>query len=98
MEWSNFFFFLGLLCNVCNCVILVAHGLLGLCLNDIIIWSQAYISDFRAANEPGDRDGRLVQQRVVRWIPPQSGLYKLNADVAIDGVEAAVGIGLAITY
>ncbi|KAK0580015.1 hypothetical protein LWI29_035051 [Acer saccharum] len=57
------------------------------------------VSDFdilvpKAANEPGDRDGRLVQLRVVCWTPPQSGMYKLNADAVIDGVEAAVGIGL----
>ncbi|KAK2663391.1 hypothetical protein Ddye_001965 [Dipteronia dyeriana] len=75
---------------------LVAHGLPGLCLNDVVSWSQAYLRNFRAAKESRVRDVISVQKRAVRWTPPRPDRYKLNTDMAIYGARAAGRIGLVI--
>ncbi|KAK3228770.1 hypothetical protein Dsin_000651 [Dipteronia sinensis] len=39
---------------------------------------------------------RAEMPRVVKWMPPREGFYKVNSDAAVDGVNRLVGVGLVI--
>ncbi|KAK3210760.1 hypothetical protein Dsin_015466 [Dipteronia sinensis] len=63
---------------------------------DIVPWATSFVSDFRSANlidkslsSTGAKDG-------VRWKPPLPGVFKINIDVAIDGINRKVGVGIII--
>ncbi|KAK2635971.1 hypothetical protein Ddye_030763 [Dipteronia dyeriana] len=54
------------------------------------------VMDYRQANFIGYGCKRVDRVGLVRWIPPSSGLFKINTDATIDGHNGKVGIGIII--
>ncbi|KAK3205088.1 hypothetical protein Dsin_019134 [Dipteronia sinensis] len=74
---------------------LVTHGSNKVCLGDTVEWSRKYMSDFRDANAD---IVRKVSEQVgaTNWVPPNSGLFKLNIDAALNASGCVVGVGLVV--
>ncbi|KAK2651962.1 hypothetical protein Ddye_011818 [Dipteronia dyeriana] len=72
------------------------HQVFSLHYDDIVQWASSFISDYRQANFIGGGCNRVDRVRLDRWIPPSSGLFKINTDAAIDGHNGKVGIGIII--
>ncbi|KAK2650926.1 hypothetical protein Ddye_018415 [Dipteronia dyeriana] len=62
---------------------------------DVVLWSEAFVTDYKKANEVARQSGSQIPKNVV-WQPPCIGRYKLNTDAAIDYDGKIMGFGAVI--
>ncbi|KAK3226506.1 hypothetical protein Dsin_006368 [Dipteronia sinensis] len=88
-------------CPVCNCSMEST-------LHDV--WGCSVLKVVRESYDFGRKVGKddqevsaqqsngkdPITQKLVRWIPPIPGIYKMNTDAALDGAGMVVGVGIVI--
>ncbi|KAK2653785.1 hypothetical protein Ddye_013641 [Dipteronia dyeriana] len=65
-------------------------------LCDVVVWSEAFVSDYSKANEVGRQTDSQIPKKNVVWQPPCIGRYQLNTNAAIDTDGKIVGFGAVI--
>ncbi|KAK2662640.1 hypothetical protein Ddye_001214 [Dipteronia dyeriana] len=73
----------------------IVHGMPNIDMCDVVVWSEAFVSDYRKANEVARQTGSQIPKNVV-WQPPCIGIYKLNTYATIDTDGKIVGFGAVI--
>ncbi|KAK1578206.1 hypothetical protein Q3G72_028483 [Acer saccharum] len=63
--------------------------------DDVVPWVCSFLADFKNANVLKAAAGSSSNPPVVpKWCPPVDGVYKIDTDAAIAGLDRRVGIGI----
>ncbi|TXG66023.1 hypothetical protein EZV62_007298 [Acer yangbiense] len=63
-------------------------------VGSVVEWCKKYVVDLNDATGAVVVRGNVQLTEPVRWASPMVGMYKLNTDVAIDGLRPSIGVGL----
>ncbi|KAK1562007.1 hypothetical protein Q3G72_004822 [Acer saccharum] len=66
-----------------------------LCLNETVA-SKSFISDYKDTTSIQKRGVGTNVTKLIRWISPILGTYKVNTYAAIDSTSRMVGVGIVI--
>ena len=63
---------------------------------DVIPWARSFLAEFRIANF---MEEMVVKKRIrppPSWVSPESGLFKMNINVAINSATGSFGLGIIV--
>ncbi|KAL5779492.1 hypothetical protein ACOSQ2_010229 [Xanthoceras sorbifolium] len=93
LSTDQFLLFACILWQIWNYRNSIIYSRKCLMLVDIVLWCNSFLVEFNEANYTAHL------QRVshfVQWIPPDSGLIKVNTDAAINSTIGKTGLGVVI--